>query len=154
MRRRRFIALLGGAAAWPLAALAQHHDSVVASAYWWTWPENDPVTRARVKAFVQGLGEFGWVEGKNIRIDYRWGAGDTERPSCTNAAELVALAPDVILVHGSTIMGSLRCSTQTRTVPIIFVLGRLIRSPARLCREPGAAGRQRDRVYGLDRLRR
>ena len=79
---------------------------------------DDPETRSRLGAFLKGLEELGWSEGRNLRIDYRWGVGDTDRHRA-NAAELVALAPDVILAHGSTIMGPLQRAT--RTVPIVFV---------------------------------
>jgi putative tryptophan/tyrosine transport system substrate-binding protein len=119
MKRRDFITLAGGAAAaWPLAARAQEGDRVRRIGVLMNLTEDDPETRARLAAFVQGLRELGWEEGRNIRIDYRWGAGDTDRHPI-NAAELVALAPDVILAHGSTIMGPLQRAT--RTVPIIFV---------------------------------
>jgi putative ABC transport system substrate-binding protein len=79
---------------------------------------DDPETRARLAAFLQALQELGWNEGRNLQIDYRWGMGDVDRRRI-NAGELVALAPDVILVHGSTIMGPLQRAT--RTVPIVFV---------------------------------
>jgi putative ABC transport system substrate-binding protein len=119
MRRRDFITLVGGAAAaWPFAARAQQNDRVRRIGVLMNLTADDPETRARLAAFVQGLRELGWEEGRNIRIDYRWGAGDTDRHPI-NAAELVALAPDVILAHGSTIMGPLQRAT--RTVPIIFV---------------------------------
>ena len=79
---------------------------------------DDPESPVRVATLAQGLQELGWVVGRNVRIDYRWGGGDFERYR-THAAELAALAPDVILVSGSTIMGPLQ--QMTRTVPIVFV---------------------------------
>jgi putative ABC transport system substrate-binding protein len=114
MRRRAFISLLGGAAAWPFAARAQGErarrigvlDAVSA---------DDPQSRARNGAFVQGLGELGWRIGRNLQIDYRTGAA--RHPGY--AAELVALAPEVILAVGSSVVGPLLAAT--RTVPIVFV---------------------------------
>jgi putative ABC transport system substrate-binding protein len=79
--------------------------------------ENDPGAQARVMAFVQALGRFGWVEGKNIRIDYRFAAGDPTLFK-TYAAELVGLSPDVILANSSSAVAALR--QQTRTIPVVF----------------------------------
>jgi ABC-type uncharacterized transport system substrate-binding protein len=79
---------------------------------------DDPETRLRLDAFVQGMQQLGWNEGGNFRIEYRWGVGSTDSHR-QNAAELVALAPDVIVAHGSTIMGPLQRAT--RTIPIVFV---------------------------------
>jgi putative tryptophan/tyrosine transport system substrate-binding protein len=119
MRRRRFIALLGGtAAAWPLAVRAQQGQRVRRIGVLTNLAENDPETRLRLDAFLLGLQQLGWKEGRNLRIDYRWGVGDTDSHR-KNAAELVALAPDVILAHGSTIMGPLQQATHS--VPIVFV---------------------------------
>ena len=95
MRRRDLITLLGGAAAWPLAASAQggrvRRVGVLISS-----GERDPETQLRVGALREGLQKLGWAEGRNLQIDYRWGAGSVERTR-TYAAELVALKPDVIL---------------------------------------------------------
>ena len=119
MRRRQFITLLGGAAAaWPLAAQAQQGERVRRIGVLMNIAADDSETHARRAAFLQGLQELGWSEGRNLRIDYRWGVGDSDRHR-TNAAELVALAPDVILAHGGPIMGALQRAT--RTVPIVFV---------------------------------
>src|SRR4051812_10344101 len=97
MRRRQFITLLGGAAAtWPLAARAQQSDKVRRIGLLMSTAEDDAQSSARIAAFVQGLAQLGWTEGRNPRIDSRWGAGDADR-SRRYAAELVALAPDVIL---------------------------------------------------------
>jgi putative tryptophan/tyrosine transport system substrate-binding protein len=118
MRRRQFITLLGGAAAWPLTARAQQPERMRRIGVLMNIAADDSETQARRAAFLQGLQELGWSEGRNLRIDYRWGVGDSDRHR-TNAAELVALAPDVILVHGGPIMGALQRAT--RTVPIVFV---------------------------------
>src|SRR2546428_13971738 len=101
MRRREFITLLGGASvAWPLAARAQQPERVRRIGVLTALPSDDPEPQARLMAFAQGLQELGWTIGRNVRIDTRWGAGDAERYR-RYAAELVALAPDVILANGS-----------------------------------------------------
>jgi putative ABC transport system substrate-binding protein len=115
MRRRAFITLLGGAAAWPLAARAQRmrRIGVLMPAV-----ANDPEYQARVGAFMQALALLGWTVGRNVQIDIRWTAGkadDTRR----YATELVALAPDVIVAATSTIVAPLQ--QITRTIPIVFV---------------------------------
>jgi putative ABC transport system substrate-binding protein len=118
MRRREFIAGVAGAAAtWPLAARAQQAERVRRIGAFISLGAGDAEGRARLTAFVQGLKEFGWTDGVNVRIDTRWSAGDAERNRST-AAELVALAPDVILASGGTVMGPLQQAT--RTVPIVF----------------------------------
>jgi len=119
MRRREFIALLGGAvAAWPLTGRAQQSERTRRIGVLMNLTENDPETQARRAAFLQALQELGWSEGRNLKIDYRWGMGDPDRHR-KNAVELVALAPDVILAHGSPIMRPLL--RVTRSVPIVFV---------------------------------
>src|SRR3981081_2303322 len=95
MKRREFITVLGGAAAWPLAGHAQQPERVRRVGVLLPLPENDPRSQAGVAAFAQALGRFGWVEGKNIRIDYRFAASDPTLFK-TYAAELVGLSPDVI----------------------------------------------------------
>jgi putative ABC transport system substrate-binding protein len=117
MRRREFIAVLGGAAAWPLAGHAQQPERVRRVGVLNPSPENDPGAQARVTAFVQALGSFGWVEGKNIRIDYRFAAGDPALFK-TYAAELVGLAPDAILANSTSAVAALW--QQTRTIPVVF----------------------------------
>ncbi len=119
MRRRAFIVFLGGAAAWPLVGYAQQPERVRRIGVLIDFPENDPFTRRIVSAFAQALAGFGWIEGKNIRIDYRYAAGDLTRYK-TDAAELVGLMPDAILASPGTVVAALR--EQTRTIPIIFVL--------------------------------
>jgi ABC-type uncharacterized transport system substrate-binding protein len=119
MRRRQFISLLGGAAAaWPLASRAQQPERMRRVAVLLGLAADDPETQARHTAFVQGLQELGWTDGRNLRIDTRWGAGDADRIR-RYAAELVALAPDAILATGTTVVGPLQRAT--RTVPIVFV---------------------------------
>jgi putative ABC transport system substrate-binding protein len=99
MRRREFITLVGGAAAWPLATRAQQPQRVRRIGVFTPGAADDPEHQARNAAFLQGLGELGWIVGRNVRIEYRWGAGDYERFRAM-AAELVALTPDVILAQG------------------------------------------------------
>ena len=116
--RREFVTLLGGAAAsWPIAARAQQSDRMRRIGAFVSLGAGDAEGRARLTAFVQGLKELGWTDGGNVRIDTRWSAGDAER-NRTHAAELVALAPDVILASGGTVVGLLQQAT--RTVPIVF----------------------------------
>jgi len=120
MRRRKFIGLLGGAAvAWPLAARAQQDARIRRIGMLWATSEDDPVGQTRQTAFLQGLQQLGWIDGRNVRIDARWVAGNpaNARPY---AAELVALAPDVILAIGGAVVGPLL--QVTRTVPVIFTL--------------------------------
>jgi putative ABC transport system substrate-binding protein len=118
MRRRDFITLLGGAPAWPLAARAQQGDRVRRIGVLVPTAADDPESLARVGAFLQGLQELGWTDGRNVRIEYRWGYGNGERIR-KSAAELVALVPDVILVNGTSAMGPLQ--QETRTLPVVFV---------------------------------
>jgi putative ABC transport system substrate-binding protein len=119
MQRREFITLLGGAAvAWPLAAHAQQGERVrrigvlLSSA-------DDQEGQARIAAFLQALQQLGWIDGRNVRIDTRWPAGNAD-DARKYAAELVALAPDVILSTGSANIALMLQAT--RTVPIVFVL--------------------------------
>jgi len=118
VRRREFIALLGGAAAaWPLAARAQP-ERVRRIGVLDVLAHNDPEGHARTAALLRTLQQLGWTDGRNVRIDHRWGANDPERIR-GHAAELVALAPDVILAVGTLTVGPLLQAT--RTVPIVFV---------------------------------
>jgi putative tryptophan/tyrosine transport system substrate-binding protein len=117
MKRRQFITLLGGAAAWPLAARAQQPDRMRRIGVLMALAADDAESPARITAFAQGLQELGWTDGRNVRIDHRWGAGDPDRIR-KYAAELVALAPDVILAVGGATVGALQQAT--RTVPIVF----------------------------------
>jgi putative tryptophan/tyrosine transport system substrate-binding protein len=118
IRRREFIFTLGGAAAWPLAARAQSSERVRRIGALMYLAADDPESPTRVAAFARGLQALGWIEGRNIQIEYRWGGGDMDRVR-RYAAELVALAPDVILVSSGSALAALQ--TATRTVPIVFV---------------------------------
>src|SRR5438128_4451317 len=116
--RRAFITLLGGAAvAWPLAARAQQPQRMRRIGMLMNLAADDPELPLRLAPFLQGLQEWGWAVGRNVQIDYRWGAGDADRIR-RYAAELVALAPDVILANGGSIVGPLQQAS--RTVPIVF----------------------------------
>jgi putative tryptophan/tyrosine transport system substrate-binding protein len=117
MRRRKFITLLGGASVWPLTALAQQHDRKRGIGVLMALAADDPAGQARFVAFVQALQELGWTDGRNVRIDTRWAAGDADRFR-RYATELVALTPDVILASGGTGVGALL--QVSRTVPIVF----------------------------------
>jgi ABC-type uncharacterized transport system substrate-binding protein len=116
--RREFIGALGGAVAWPLAARAQQSQRMRRIGVLQNRPVDDPLSLPRVTAFVQGLQELGWNVGRNVHIDYRWDASTLERTR-RGAADLVALAPDVILVNTGVNTGVLLQAT--RTVPIVFV---------------------------------
>ena len=117
-KRREFITLLGGAAAaWPLAARAQQPERMRRIGALMYLAADDPDSPALAAAFARGLQELGWIEGRNIQIDYRWGGGDLDRVR-RYAAELVALAPDVILVTSGSALAALQ--NATRTVPIVF----------------------------------
>jgi ABC-type uncharacterized transport system substrate-binding protein len=120
MKRRDFMTLLGGtAAAWPLAARAQQASSGIRRiGVLMTVGSEEPQGQAHLAAFAQGLQEFGWTVGRNIRIDYRWGAGDVDRFR-KYAAELIALAPDVVLATAGSVVGAFQQAS--RTVPIVFV---------------------------------
>ena len=117
VRRREFITVLGGVVTSPLMARAQQ-QRIRRIGVLLNLAPDDPETRARLAAFLGRLGELGWSDGKNLQLEYRWGMGDLDHHR-KNATELVALAPDVILVHGSTIMRPLQRATAT--VPIVFV---------------------------------
>jgi putative ABC transport system substrate-binding protein len=120
VKRREFITLLGGAAAaWPVAAGAQQSKHMRRVAALMPYTANDPQAQNRNAAFLQGLQQLGWTIGQNVQIDYRWSEGN-EDDTRKYAAELVALAPDVIFTSGSAGIGPLRRAT--RTVPIVFVL--------------------------------
>jgi ABC-type uncharacterized transport system substrate-binding protein len=116
--RRTFITLLGGAAAtWPLAARGQQGERIRRIGVLMHLPENDPETQARVRALLERLQQLGWTDGRNVRVDYRFGAADVDR-SRRYAAELIALAPDVIQASGTGPVAALQQAT--RTVPIVF----------------------------------
>jgi len=120
MRRRQFITLLGGtAAAFPFAVRAQQPDRIRRIGILSATAADDQDTKGRLTAFQQRLQELGWTDGHNVRIDYRFAAANPENYS-KYAAELVALAPDVILAPGGSLAPMLQA---TRTVPIVFALG-------------------------------
>jgi putative ABC transport system substrate-binding protein len=117
MKRREFITLLGGLAAWPLAARAQQPQRMRRIAVLMSLAADDSEAQSRLTAFAQGLQELGWSEGRNVRTEYRWSGGDAERLR-KYATELVALAPDLILATGSP---SVMRLDLTRTLPIVFL---------------------------------
>jgi putative ABC transport system substrate-binding protein len=119
MRRRDFVTLLGGTAiAWPLAARAQQPGRVRSIGVLFSLAEDDPESVARRAAFEQALKELGWIKGGNLRIDYRWAETDPELIR-KFVAELVALAPDVILTSGSLVVGPM--VRATLNIPIVFL---------------------------------
>jgi ABC-type uncharacterized transport system substrate-binding protein len=118
MQRHQFIALLGGAATWPLAARAQQDQRVRHIGVLSNLAEDDPESVARRPVFEQALKALNWTKGSNLRVDYRWAEGDAERMRKL-AAELIALAPDVIVTSGNTVLASMMQAT--RTIPIVFV---------------------------------
>src|SRR5262245_41145005 len=118
MRRRDFITgIAGSAAAWPLAGRAQQGERMRRIGILMSFAADDPEGKAQVAAFVAGLQQLGWTDGRNVRIDYRRGLGNAD-DTRKYAAELVALAPEVILSIGAATVGPLLQTT--RTVPIVF----------------------------------
>ena len=116
MKRREFITLLGGvAAAWPLAARAQEHVRRIGVLM--NLAADDAEGQARVAAFLQGLQQLGWTDGRNVRIDYRWATGDADLFQ-RYAEEILALVPDVILASAAPSVQALQRAT--RSVPIVF----------------------------------
>jgi putative tryptophan/tyrosine transport system substrate-binding protein len=118
MRRREFIMLLGAAAAWPLAARAQRPGRMPLVAVL-TGVSDDQTARTRATAFVTRLQDLGWTDGRNMRLEYRWGRGDAETIR-RQASDLVALAPDVIVTTGGP--ATERMLQTTRSVPIVFAV--------------------------------
>src|SRR5262245_28563314 len=119
MQRRQFIALLGGAAMWPLVARGQQGDRIWRIGYFTGTSADDPESKARRTAFEQGLRQLGWTQGRNVRIDYRSAGGDPATIR-KQAEELVALSPDVIVSSGSFSTGHLL--KVTHTVPVVFAI--------------------------------
>ena len=118
MRRREFIAILGGAAAgWPLGVRAQQSNRPRLVGVLFAMAPSDPESQLRVKAFEAGLRELGWTEGRNLRLEYRWAPGDATLLH-SQATELVGLAPDLILATSTPVLGALR---QGNPLPIVFV---------------------------------
>src|SRR4051812_49819961 len=119
MRRREFIALIGGATvAWPIAARAQQPDRVRRIGVLLGLTANDPEGQARIEAFLQALHQLGWTDGLNIQILRRFTDGDADRARAY-AAELVALAPDLVLTSGASTTGVILPAS--RSVPVVFV---------------------------------
>ena len=118
IQRRGFITLLGGAAAWPLAAGAQQGDRVRRIGVLMPDDENDPVAKTRLTAFTQSLAGLGWAEGRNVRTELRWTGSDINRIRAL-AHELVGLQPDIILAGGTPATAAVQ--GETRTIPIVFV---------------------------------
>ena len=117
MNRRDFITLLGGAAAWPLAAHAQQADRARRIGVLTSLSMDDPASQARLTTLQRGLQQLGWTDSRNIQIDWRWGAGSADNLR-KYAVELAALAPDVIVANGTAAVTSLLQAT--RAVPIVF----------------------------------
>jgi putative ABC transport system substrate-binding protein len=117
LRRREFIAALGGAAAWPLAARAQQPDRVRRIGVLMAYDESDPEAKRWLSAFMQGLTELGWTDGRNVRMDLRWGGLDINRIRAL-AHDLVGLQPDIILATSTPATAALQ--RETRTIPIVF----------------------------------
>src|SRR5262245_12391492 len=121
MKRRTFITLLGGAAAaWPLAARAQQAERVRRIGVLMLYPENDSEGQLRATALRQGLQKLGWVTGGNVQIDFQWGFGDADWIRSA-AAQLLRLAPDVILANGTPAARTMQQASGT--VPVIFIAG-------------------------------
>jgi putative ABC transport system substrate-binding protein len=116
--RREFITLLGGAAAWPVAARAQQGERMRRVGVLLPFSEDEPEPKLWLSAFIRGLTEFGWIEGRNLRADVRWAAGSNDRARAF-ARELVASQPDVILVDSTPQTAALQ--HETREIPIVFV---------------------------------
>jgi len=116
MKRRQFMTLLGGAAAWPLAARAEPAERVRRIGVLMSLAPGDPEARQRIAALEKGLRELGWVEGRNLRTEYRW--ADNPNALRTHATELAAMAPELIVASSTPVMAAL--VEQTRTVPTVF----------------------------------
>ena len=120
MRRREFMTLVGGAAAWPLAARAQQPEPMRRIGVLMLYPETDPEGQLRATAFRQGLQKLRWIVGRNVQIDFQWGLGDANWLRSA-AAQLLRLAPDVILANGTPAAKTMQQAS--RTVPVIFIAG-------------------------------
>ena len=117
MRRREFITMVRGAAAWPFAASAQQGDRGRRIGMLMPNDGNDPEQKRRLSAFTQALADLGWTDGRNVRMDLRWGRGDVNRIRAL-AQELVGLQPDIIVTNGTLATAALQ--RETRTIPIVF----------------------------------
>src|SRR2546429_104985 len=120
MRRRDFISVLSGVAvAWPIVAWAQQAERTRRIGVLMSNSKDDPLAQVRVSAFRQGLAEWGWIEDRNLEIEWRWTGGDIARVR-EYAAELVRLAPDIIVANGSPSVVALK--EATTSIPIVFVV--------------------------------
>lgn len=119
MQRREFITLVSGAVTWPLAAHAQQSNRMRVIGALMGYAENDPAGQSLISAFRDALGKLGWAEGRNLRIEIRWGAGNLGRIK-TFAKELVGLRPDAILAQATAVTAAL--AAETRTIPIVFAI--------------------------------
>jgi putative ABC transport system substrate-binding protein len=119
IKRREFIAALGGAVAWPAVARAQQPERMRRVGVLMAVGKNDPLAQPWIKVLEDGLGKLGWEVGGNLRIEYRWTGGNVERIG-TSAAELVSFSPDVLLAGNTTTATALQ--RETRSIPIVFVL--------------------------------
>src|SRR5262245_48202242 len=117
MKRREFITLLGGSAAWPLAARAQQGERMRRVGLLMNTTSEESEAQSHVAAFQQGMQENGWSVGRNLRVDLRWGGADTDLTR-RHAAELVALSPDVMVAAGGPVVSAIQ--RESRTVPIVF----------------------------------
>jgi putative tryptophan/tyrosine transport system substrate-binding protein len=117
MKRREFIAGIGGAVAWPLAPRAQQGERVRRIGVLMALDENDPEAKAFLSAFIQGLSELGWIDGRNLRMDVRWAAGNVDRMPML-AKELADPQPEVILANNNLVTAALQ--RETRMIPIVF----------------------------------
>jgi putative ABC transport system substrate-binding protein len=118
LRRREFIAGIGGAAAWPLGARAQQGDRMRRIGVLMGFDETDPLQKRRLSAFIQALADLGWTDGRNVRIELRWYGDGTNRMQAL-AHELVGLQPDIIVTTNTLAIVALQ--QETRTIPIVFV---------------------------------
>src|SRR3974377_1356984 len=116
--RREFVVGIGSAAAWPLVAQAQQGDRMRRIGVLMGGDENDPAQKRRLSAFTQALADLGWTDGRNVRMDLRWGGGDTNRVRAL-AQELVGLQPDIIVTAAT--VATVALQRETRTIPIVFV---------------------------------
>ena len=119
MRRRQFIAALGGAVAWPLTARAQPSKKTRRLSYLHGLAENDPEAQARIVAFQQALAALGWIEGRNITIDHRFAGGDPARAQAI-AADVVDSAPDLIISNSTPVLAAIKSATTS--IPVVFAV--------------------------------
>jgi ABC-type uncharacterized transport system substrate-binding protein len=119
MRRRTLLYMLGGAVGWPLNARAQSDNRKKRVGVIMVLAADDPVAKVRIGTFRQALRELGWTEGENLQVDYRWSVGPADQVRI-DAAQMAALAPDVLLATGSPTVAALQQTS--RTLPVVFVL--------------------------------